>query len=434
VSLVVAVTPNGAVLLIAIGAVLLLLAVLARLAARTAFSPIPLYLLAGLIIGSIGPRDLDPTAVEIGTQVAVILLLFMLGLEYVVDDVVGSLRSSLPAGLADLALNFPPGFAIGLLMGLDVLQAAVLGGVTYISSSSIVAKVLDDLGRLGNREVPGMLSVLVLEDLAMAPYLPLIAALLAGGSLLVGLGWGLGAALLTFVALSLARRHGPTLSRHLAHPKSEVVLLTVMGLLLMAGGAAELGHVSGGVIAFLVGLSLSGSLAERARELLAPLRDLFAALFFMSFGFLVDETAIPRVLGLAVVLFAITAVTKMATGWVAVRAMSGTPGRLRAGTALVARGEFSIVIASLAVGAGVDRRLAPLAAVYVMLTAVSAPLLTRYSDAMARALRRVLVRSVRGAPALGAGADAGVSLQGGGALSAHGDLSTTAPRDPGEPE
>ncbi len=153
-----------------------------------------------------------------------------------------------------------------------------------------------------------------------------------------------------------------------------------MGLLLMAGGVAELGHVSGGVVAFLVGLSVSGSIAERARELLGPLRDLFAALFFMSFGFMVDETAIPGVLGVALVLWAITVVTKMGTGWVAVRRTSSVAGRLRAGTALVARGEFSIVIASLAATAGVDRRLAPLAAVYVLLTAVSAPLLTRYAD------------------------------------------------------
>lgn len=385
---VVAVTPSGSVLLIAIGALLLLLAVLARLAARTAFSPIPLYLLAGLIIGSVAPQDLDPTAVEIGTQIAVILLLFMLGLEYVIDDVVASLRSGLSAGFADLVLNFPPGFVVGLLIGLDVLHAAVLGGVTYISSSSIVAKVLDDLGRLGNREVPGMLSILVLEDLAMAPYLPLIAALLAGSGFVVGLGWSVGAALLTFVALSLARRHGPALSRHLAHPKSEVVLLSVMGLLLMAGGVAELGHVSGGVVAFLVGLSVSGSIAERARELLAPLRDLFAALFFMSFGFLVDETAIAGVIGLAVVLWAVSGATKVVTGWVAVRGVVGVAGRLRAGTALVARGEFSIVIVSLATSDTTDRRLAPLAAVYVLLTAVTAPLLTRYADAIGRRLPR----------------------------------------------
>lgn len=385
---VVAITSRGAVLLIEVGAVLVVLALLARLAARTGFSPIPLYLLAGLAIGSIAPRDLDTGAVEIGTQIAVILLLFMLGLEYIVDDVVGSLRSHFPVGLVDAALNFPPGLIVGLALGWGALPAVILGGVTYISSSSIVAKVLDDLGRLGNKETPGILAVLVLEDLAMAPYLPLVSVLLAGGGLLVGVGWAAGATAFTVIALSLARRHGPSLSRHLAHPKSEVVLLSIMGLLLMAGGAAELTRVSGGVVAFLVGLSISGSIAERARELLGPLRDVFAALFFMSFGFMVDTSAIPDVIGVALLLCAITIVTKMVTGWVAVRAASGVPGRLRAGTVLVARGEFSIVIAGLAATAGVDRRLAPLAAVYVLLTAVGAPLFTRYVNVMALRRRR----------------------------------------------
>ena len=385
----VAITSSGAELLIGVGAILVLLALLARLAARTGFSPIPLYLLAGLVIGSIAPRDLDSTVVEIGTQVAVILLLFMLGLEYVIDDIVVSLRSGYVAGLVDAALNFPPGFIMALALGWDWLPAVVLGGITYISSSSIIAKVLDDLGRLGNSETPGMLGVLVLEDLVMAPYLPLVSALLAGGSLLVGVGWSAGATALTVGALAFARRHGPSLSRRLAHPKSEVVLLSVMGLLLMAGGAAELGHISGGVVAFLVGLSISGSIAERARELLGPLRDLFAALFFLSFGFMVDETAIPGVIGVAALLWAITTVTKMATGWVAVRATSGVAGRLRAGTALVARGEFSIIIAGLgAAAAGADRRLAPLAAVYVLLTAVSAPVLSRYATWIAGRLPR----------------------------------------------
>ena len=384
----VAVTSRGAVLLIEVGAVLIVLALLARLAARTGFSPIPLYLLAGLAMGSIAPRDLDSGAVEIGTQIAVILLLFMLGLEYVVDDVVGSLRSHFPAGLADAALNFSPGLIVGLALGWGGLAAVILGGVTYISSSSIVAKVLDDLGRLGNKETPGILAVLVLEDLAMAPYLPLVSVLLAGGGLLVGIGWAAGATAFTVIALALARRHGPFLSRHLAHPKSEVVLLSIMGLLLMAGGAAELTRVSGGVVAFLVGLSVSGSIAERARELLGPLRDVFAALFFMSFGFMVDAAAIPDVIGVALLLCAVTIATKMVTGWVAVRAASGVPGRLRAGTVLVARGEFSIVIAGLAATAGVDRRLAPLAAVYVLLTAVSAPLFTRYVNVLALRLRR----------------------------------------------
>lgn len=384
----VAITSSGATLLIEVGAVLIILALLARLAARTGFSPIPLYLLAGLIIGAVAPRDLDSGTVAIGTRIAVILLLFMLGLEYTVDDVVGSLRAGYVAGLTDAALNFPPGFIAGLALGWGVLPSVVLGGVTYISSSSIIAKVLDDLGRLGNSETPGMLSLLVFEDLAMAPYLPLVAVLLAGGSVLAAIGSAAAAAAFAAAAMVIAHRHGPLLSRRLSHPKSEVVLLSVMGLLLIAGGVAELARVSGGVVAFLVGLSISGPIAERARELLGPLRDLFAALFFVTFGYVVDAGAIPDVLAVALLLWIVTAVTKMVTGWMAVRATSAVPGRVRAGTALIARGEFSIVIAGLAVVAGAESALAPLAAVYVLLTAVSAPLLTRYAGDVALRLRR----------------------------------------------
>ena len=174
------------------------------------------------------------------------------------------------------------------------------------------------------------------------------------------------------------------LTRRIQHPKSEVVLLTVMGLLLLAGGAAELLSVSSAVVAFLVGLSISGSLADRARELLSPLRDVFAAFFFVLFGIQIDVGAIPSVLGVAAVLLVVTAATKLLTGWIAARRTSGVAGRLRAGTALVARGEFSIVIAGLAVSAGLESALAPLAATYVLFTAVGGPLLTRYADPLGR--------------------------------------------------
>ena len=267
-------TAGGASFLLEVGVVILVLAILARVAARTGFSPIPLYLLAGLVIGAVAPPSVDADFIAIESQIAVILLLFMLGLEYTAQDVVASLQSSVGAGIADALLNFTPGFLAGLVLGWDPLPSILLGGVTYISSSSIVAKVVDDLGRLGNSETPAVLSVLVIEDLAMAPYLPLVAVLLAGGSVVRGVGLALVATALAVGALLLARRHGQGLSRRLQHPKSEVVLLTVVGLVLIAGGAAELLNVSAGVVAFLVGLSISGSLADRARELLSPLRDL----------------------------------------------------------------------------------------------------------------------------------------------------------------
>ncbi len=377
-----AITAGGAAFLLEVGAVLLALAALARLAARTGFSPIPLYLLAGLVIGVVAPPNIDPDIIVIESQIAVILLLFMLGLEYTIDDVVGSLRTGLGAGVADMVLNFPPGLLMGLALGWDVLPAMLLGGVTYISSSSIVAKVLDDFSRLGNLETPSVLSVLVMEDLAMAPYLPLVAVLLAGGGLPRAVALALAASALAVAALVLAHKHGHFLSRRISHPKSEVVLLTVVGLLLIAGGAAELISVSAGVVAFLVGLAISGTIANRSRELLSPLRDLFAAIFFVSFGLQIDVRSIPGVLGVAVILWMVTSGTKLLTGWIAARKVSALPGRLRAGTVLIARGEFSIVIAGLGVAAGTESLLAPLAATYVLLTAVSSPLLTRYAGTL----------------------------------------------------
>jgi CPA2 family monovalent cation:H+ antiporter-2 len=384
-----AITPGEtASFLVEVGVVLMALALLARLAARTGFSAVPLYLLAGLTLSAIAPRQLDEQVVQIETQIAVILLLFMLGLEYTGNEVTRSLRSGLIAGVADLVLNFTPGLAFGLVLGWEALPAVLLGGVTYISSSSIVAKVLDDLGRLGNSETPSVLSVLVLEDLAMAAYLPLVAVLLAGGTLMAAIASSAAAIGLAAVALVMATRHGHRLSAPLHHPKSEVVLLTVFGLLLIAGGVAELIGVSAGVAAFLVGLMISGTLAKRARELLSPLRDLFAAIFFVSFGLQIDVAQIPGVIGVASLLAVVTAAGKVATGWLAARRSCGVPGRVRAGTVLVTRGEFSIVIAGLGVAAAVEGRLGPLAAAYVLITAVAGSLLTRYADAMARLGRR----------------------------------------------
>jgi len=372
-----------------VGAVLLILAGLARIARRTGFSPIPLYLLAGLVIGATAPREISPDVVAIETQVAVILLLFMLGLEYTGAELAGSLRAGLPAGLVDGALNFTPGVVCGLLLGWNALECLLLGGVTYISSSSIIAKVLDDLDRLGNRETPAILSVLVIEDLAMAPYLPLVTVLIIGGGFAAGaLSAGLAMAAVT-AAVYVALRHGRRVSRGISHTSDEVVLLTVCGLLLLAGGLGEALQISAAVVAFLIGLMISGSLAARARQLLGPLRDLFAAFFFVLFGLQVDIGGVTSVLGVAVALWGVTALTKFFTGWYAA-AGSGCSvrGRVRAGTALIARGEFSIVIAGLGLAAGTESALGPLAAAYVLITAVSGPLLTRYANNLARLFAR----------------------------------------------
>lgn len=389
---VIASTSGSAWLFIEVGLVLLALALLARVARRTGFSPIPLYLLAGLAIGALAPPQLSANTVAIESQIAVLLLLFMLGLEYTGAEISATLRASVGAGLADFALNFTPGAVLALALGWTPLEAVVLGGVTYISSSSITAKALDDLDRLGNRETPAILSILVFEDLMMAPYLPLVAVLLAGGSLLAGLASVGIAVLAVAAALWIAIYHGHRLSMGILHSSDEVVLLTVVGLLLLVSGGAEIVKVSGAVVAFLLGLAMSGALADRARQLFGPLRDLFAAFFFVLFGLQIDFHSVPDVALAAVILFVVTALTKFLAGWVATRKTIAVPGRIRAGTALIARGEFSIVIAGLGVAAGRDSMLAALAATYVLISAVAGPLLMRYSVDITKAVLLVTQR------------------------------------------
>lgn len=389
---VIASTSGSAWLFIEVGLVLLALALLARVARRTGFSPIPLYLLAGLAIGALAPPQLSANTVAIESQIAVLLLLFMLGLEYTGAEISATLRASVGAGLADFALNFTPGAVLALALGWTPLEAVVLGGVTYISSSSITAKALDDLDRLGNRETPAILSILVFEDLMMAPYLPLVAVLLAGGSLLAGLASVGIAVLAVAAALWIAIYHGHRLSMGILHSSDEVVLLTVVGLLLLVSGGAEIVKVSGAVVAFLLGLAMSGALADRARQLFGPLRDLFAAFFFVLFGLQIDFHSVPDVALAALILFVVTALTKFLAGWVATRKTIAVPGRIRAGTALIARGEFSIVIAGLGVAAGRDSMLAALAATYVLISAVAGPLLMRYSVDITKAVLLVTQR------------------------------------------
>jgi CPA2 family monovalent cation:H+ antiporter-2 len=170
--------------LIELGLLLLLLGVLGTAARRFGLSPVPLFLLAGLVLGEGGLADVDTAApfVEATAEMGVVLLLLLLGLEFSAAEFTASMRHHAPSGAVDLALNAPPGYLAGLLLGLPWQACLALAGVTWISSSGIVARLVDDLGRTGFRETPAVLSVLVLEDVAMAVYLPVVAVLLAGGS------------------------------------------------------------------------------------------------------------------------------------------------------------------------------------------------------------------------------------------------------------
>jgi len=375
---------DAALLLVEVGAVLLGLSLLSRLADRIGISAIPFYLLAGLAFGVGGfvPLEAGNEFFTFGSELGVILLLVMLGLEYSPTELISSLNQSRRAGILDVLLNAVPGAACALILGWGPVAAVALAGITWVSSSGVIAKVLRDLRRLGNRETPTILSILVIEDLAMAFYLPVLSALVIGTGVLVGGAALLVAVLVVAVILYLALRHGRVISGLFAANHSESLLLGVLGLTMLVAGIAQEVNVSAAVGAFLVGIALSGRVAHNAQQLLAPLRDLFAAIFFVFFGLSTEPASIPPVLLPAAILAVITIATKTLTGYAAAAAAGiGLPGRWRTGFALTPRGEFSIVIAGLAAGSGIEPRLAPLATAYVLLTVIAGPILARMTDA-----------------------------------------------------
>jgi CPA2 family monovalent cation:H+ antiporter-2 len=371
-------------LLIEVGALLLGMSLLGRLALRLGISPIPFYLLLGLAFGNGGllPLEASEEFFATGAEIGVILLLALLGLEYTAQELVDGLKSSRTAGLLDAVLNALPGAAMALLLGWGPIAAVALAGVTWVSSSGVIAKLLRDLGRLSNRETSSVLAILVLEDLAMAFYLPVLSALVIGVSLMQGAIAVAIAVAVVLVILFVALRHGHVVSRLFPAEHAEPLLLGVLGLVMLVAGFAEEVNVSAAVGAFLVGIALSGRVAANASAVLTPLRDLFAAMFFVFFGLTTDSSAILSMMPAAAALALVTVLTKLVSGaYAARRAGVGTLGQWRAGLVLAPRGEFSIVIAGLAVGAGIEPSLAPLATAYVLITIVAGTFLARVPEA-----------------------------------------------------
>jgi CPA2 family monovalent cation:H+ antiporter-2 len=367
-------------LLFQLGALLAALAVLGTVARRFALSPIPVYLLAGLSLGKGGiwPVAAAGEFIMTGAPIGIVLLLLTLGLEFSATEFAASMRHHLPSAAVDIVLNATPGAVAGWLLGFDGVAILAMAGVTYISSSGVIARLLEDLRRLGNRETPAVLSVLVLEDFAMAAYLPLFAVLAAGGTWPEAVGGALVAVGALVAAFTASYRWGHHVGRLVAHPDSEQLLLRVLGGTLLVAALAESMHASAAVGAFLVGLTLTGETAERARQVLGPLRDLFAAVFFVAIGLVVDPHELVPMLPAALALGVVTAATKVATGAFAARRDGvARRGQLRAGAALIARGEFSLIIIGL-VGTSVSA-VAALATAYVFVMATVGPVLARFA-------------------------------------------------------
>jgi CPA2 family monovalent cation:H+ antiporter-2 len=371
VNLLTAIDSTSALELVEVGGVLLLLGIAAFLAAKIGVSAVSLFLISGLALGEGGIVGFEVSQgfIESAANIGAILLLLLLGLEYSAREITSAFKSRKSIVLIDL-LNVIPGAIVGYLMGWGLVGTVAMGGITFISSSGIASQLIRDSGFQRSEIAKRTVSVLVIEDLAIAPYLPVVSALALGASVLTGV-ISVGVALaITTIILLIGVHNETAITRILNARDPNALLLTVFGAALLAAGLATLVGFSGAVAAFLVGLLLTGEVANAVRNRLAPLRDFFAAIFFLFFGLATNPTDIPAVLPLAIVLAIAGSVLKLFVGWWTARDMTDQMSWRRVGAFLVPRGEFSILIAGLLVATEFSAELQALTITYVMLTSI----------------------------------------------------------------
>ena len=171
------------------GLLLLGLGLLARIADWLAISAVPLYLVVGLFFGEGTPIGFDASDEFVSTvsELGMVMLLLFLGMEYSSRTLLDGAATTARTGVVDVLLNATPGAIAGLLLGWGAVGAVALGGVTYVSSSGIISQLVRDFGWRRNPETPRVVGLLVVEDLMMAPYLPVLTVLLTGAGLASGL-------------------------------------------------------------------------------------------------------------------------------------------------------------------------------------------------------------------------------------------------------
>ena len=371
---------TDSLLLAEIGVVLIFLGVIAYFAKKISISTVPFFLIAGLAFGTGGIADLELSTsfLNTGAQIGAVLLLLLLGLEYSAKELTDTLRIHWSSGLVDFAANAIPGAIIGLLLGWGWVGAVVLSGLTYVSSSGIAAELISESGWNKSEMAKRTISILALEDMALAIYLPIISSVVIGVSIVTGLiSISIAFIIIGLVILVSLRREGIFVGV-LSNQSSISLLLTVFGAALVAAGVANLVGFSGAVAAFLVGLLLTGEVAEAARERLSSLRDFFAALFFLFFGLAIDPVTIISVIPIALVLAVVGIIGKLAVGYVIGKDMQSRDTWKRIGAYLIPRGEFSIVIAALAVSTSFGEELKSITIAYVIITTLIASLILRY--------------------------------------------------------
>lgn len=329
----------------------------AAIAVRLGQSAILGYVVAGLIIGpyTAGPVA-EPETVEALADIGLVFLLFAVGLELSVRDLLRVGRVAIVGGTLQVVTLVALGYVVGVWLGFPPLEALFFGAFISQSSSAVMAKILGDRGQQDTAHGHVALSWATLQDMSTIVLVVLLTGLSAGGDAGTDILLALGkAALFLAILIPLGLFVLPRLLERLAALRSrEIFILAVVAIALGTAYASEFFGLSLALGAFVAGLLVSESdISHHALGELAPLRDVFAALFFVSVGMLIDPAFVVASLGLVLIAVALVVVAKGA----AIAGFSrllGLPARVAvlAGVALAQSGEFSFLLARIGVETG----------------------------------------------------------------------------------
>jgi monovalent cation:H+ antiporter-2, CPA2 family len=378
--------------------ILVALVVASVAAGRLKLSAIPAFIVVGVVLGpdmpGLGILD-SAEGIDLLSKLGIILLLFFLGLEFSLVRLTQARRLVGMGGAVDLAINGGIGLALGWALFGPGKEMVLFAGLIYVSSSGIVTQALFDLRRLGDDETDLTLGVLVFEDLAIALFLAVAGALAAGeavGGADVALTAGIALAFVAaFLAVSVVahRAFDPLVARL----SREQLLLLALAVAVGGAALAEAAGVSDAVGALLAGVLLSSTdIRDKIEQQLLGLRDFAAAIFFFAFGLAVDLGGLADVWVWLLVSVPLAVFGKLCAGVIAARITGFTRRQaVNVGAALVARGEFSIILAQLAAAGAVldpDFRdnVEAFAGMFVLATAIVGVLLMRESRRIGRAV------------------------------------------------
>jgi len=380
--------------LLVLGILFLIAYALGRVGKLIGLPSIPIYMLVGLLASPhfhLFPIEFDSEYVELIAIFGLIFLLFNLGLEFDQDEFFGNAGKLLISGGSYIIVNMGVGFAFGFMVGWGTREALVIAGMTATSSSAIVTKLLIELRRLANPETPMILGVTVVEDIFIAVYLAIVSVVISGETDFWAVVLKLVVAFAFLVVMfAVARWGGRVVSRLIQTKDDELFTILIFGLAVAFGGIGELLGVTDAIGAFLIGLALGATRYRGRIEAFAtPLRDVFGAFFFLSFGLALDPSTFGEVLVPVAVAIVMTIVLNIGAGqFVAWLNGFGPQAGLNTAVILVNRGEFALILATLATAGGLDPRLTPFAGLYVLIMAVIGPLLAVNSERIGALFRR----------------------------------------------